>query len=101
MRIEEATKRFWAGCLTMMLVMFANFYLYISPHPCEGSASMCDTISFPNGTLVAAIPGEVPSVTHDSRGPLFVDFLLLAVAWVLAMVYVFRRKTNAKISKTG
>ncbi len=52
MKIEESTKRFWAGCMTMMLVMFANFYLYVSPHPCEGSASMCDTCGKPTSVSI-------------------------------------------------
>jgi hypothetical protein len=76
MRIEERTKRFWAVILVFMLLMVANFVLYVAPHPCGGENVDCSHITWPNGTITDVQPGHYATVTRDLRGMMFFDFIV-------------------------
>lgn len=97
MKIQESTKKFWAGVLAFVLIMGANFVLFVGGHPCTGPVDFCSQIHYQNGTVGQVPKGQIPLVTKDARPLAFFDLPLVFFAWFLFTLYIMKqRKISAK-----
>jgi hypothetical protein len=87
----EAERKGYAVLAVVALLMFVNFYLFISPHPTSAKSYTAN-----NGTVIPIKQGEVAILSGDARSLIVFDLFAFLGVWAYSFVNLIGKlKTNA------